>query len=220
MMNQKRKETAWKKSRKFGDIKGGRTGLRMADGIFKRYHSLLPPAKGQSLPIFYCDNPSRDFFHPLNVDEIKVALAQLPSAHTAEITHVWLRKVKKRDFGKKDGYQASFICGSGVNLIILNSFPNDLRMKFGKKTPGKKVRKFFALWENEWVLEEGYWFLEWTEKGISNYYLDHLLLHEIGHLLDSQFQRFYSKSSGAKKENFANGYAASWSKRLKTEMEF
>jgi len=51
-MKQNRKETAWKKSRKFGDIHGGRMRLKCADGIFNRNHNLLSPSEGQETPIF------------------------------------------------------------------------------------------------------------------------------------------------------------------------
>lgn len=46
-MTQNRKETAWKKNRRFGDFYGGRMRLKCTDGIFKRYHDLLPPAEGE-----------------------------------------------------------------------------------------------------------------------------------------------------------------------------
>ncbi|PIF45258.1 hypothetical protein CLU96_2259 [Chryseobacterium sp. 52] len=70
-MTQNRKETAWKKNRKFGDIHGGRTKLKYTDGIFKRLHSLLPPTAEQETPIFIIENTSRDFYFPVTIDEIK-----------------------------------------------------------------------------------------------------------------------------------------------------
>lgn len=55
-MNQNRKETAWKKNRKFSEIHGGRTRLKCANGIFKRHHNILPPAIEQKTPIFIVEN--------------------------------------------------------------------------------------------------------------------------------------------------------------------
>ena len=43
-MKQTRKETAWKKSRKFGDVKGGRKRPKLADNIFKRQHNFSAPS--------------------------------------------------------------------------------------------------------------------------------------------------------------------------------
>jgi hypothetical protein len=53
-LNQNRKETAWKKNRKFSEIHGGRAPLKCADGIFKRHHNILPTAIGQEYTNFYC----------------------------------------------------------------------------------------------------------------------------------------------------------------------
>lgn len=41
VMRQSRKETAWKKNRKFGDVKGGRMRPKLADNIFNRQHNLV-----------------------------------------------------------------------------------------------------------------------------------------------------------------------------------
>lgn len=80
-MNQNRKETAWKKNRKFSEIHGRRTRLKCADGIFKRHHNILPPAIGQETPIFIVENTSRDFYFPVTIDEIKETLKKLPITH-------------------------------------------------------------------------------------------------------------------------------------------
>ena len=42
---QNKKKTAWKKSRTFGDIKGGRMRIKLKDNIVKREHSLLKPTE-------------------------------------------------------------------------------------------------------------------------------------------------------------------------------
>ncbi|MEM1118877.1 MAG: hypothetical protein AAGJ18_00425 [Bacteroidota bacterium] len=213
-MIRKKKETAWKKSRKFGDIKGGRKALNFSK-IAQKYHSIEKPFPNEELPIFIEDNPSRDFFHPISIEEIADFLTKLPSSETKDITHIWLRKIKKTDFKKGETYQACFICGDGVNLIVFNSFPRDLRMYFGKKKPTKKDVKFYGEWEDNWIKEKGNWYLNWTKKNIKKYYLEHLLLHEIGHLIDSINKRFYSKTRDKQKEDFANNYATIWNNRIK-----
>ena len=60
-----RKETAWRKNRKLGDVYGGRTWPKIADRIFNKAHSLAPPGPDQETPILIEDNPSRDYFFPL-----------------------------------------------------------------------------------------------------------------------------------------------------------
>ncbi|MFV1884640.1 MAG: hypothetical protein ACMZ7B_09145 [Balneola sp.] len=209
-----RKETAWKKSRKFGDVKGGRMRPKLADNIFNRQHNFLPPTDGQETPIFIVDNPSRDFFFPVTVEEIKNTLDKLPEDHTENLTHIWLRKIKKKDYENGDTVQGSFICGSGVSLIVLHPFRIDLKMRFGDSKPGQKKLKLYAPYTTVLHQDQDGWYLKWTKQGLKEYFLESLLLHEIGHHIDSIFQRYWSKNYKDKAENFADNYAVFWSNRL------
>ena len=71
IMRQSRKQTAWKKSRTFGDVKGGRRWPKLKDNIVKRKHSLLKPSEFNELPIYMVENPSKDFYFPITIDDIK-----------------------------------------------------------------------------------------------------------------------------------------------------
>lgn len=70
-MIRNRKETAWKKSRKFGDIKGGRKYNKYLNTVLNRFHDLEKPDVNDSIPIFIKDNPSRDYFFPIEISDIK-----------------------------------------------------------------------------------------------------------------------------------------------------
>jgi hypothetical protein len=71
---QTRKHTAWKKNRKFGDVMGGRKKPKLANNIFNRQHNLTAPNEELETPNFIVDNPSRDFYFPVTVDEVKETL--------------------------------------------------------------------------------------------------------------------------------------------------
>ena len=208
-----RKETAWKKSRKFGDIKGGRRRPKMADNIFSRRHSLLPPAEGEDRPVYFQDNPSKDFFYPVTIEEIKAVIARLPPKHTEYLTHIWLRKNDKKDYEKGKTYQGCFVCGSGVHLIVLYAFPVDLKMRFGKRKPLKKELKFYGNFSAELGQDEKGWYLQWSASEIKNYYLNSLLLHEIGHHVDFIYYHYWSNASRKRDEAFADDYAVFWSSK-------
>jgi hypothetical protein len=212
-MNISRKETAWKKNRKFGDVKGGRTFPKITDRIFNRKHSLRKPSPTDELPIFIKDNPSKDFYFPVTENEILERLTKLPTEHREKITHIWLRKVKKDDYEKHETFQGMFICGSGVNLIILSAFPTNLRMIFGNTKPTKRTLKLYSEWTHDLRFDEKkkVWFLQWKTETIRDYYLNSLLLHEIGHFVDFMFQRIWSKANSKKVEDFADNYARVWS---------
>lgn len=217
-MSISRKETAWKKNRKFGDVKGGRTFPKITDRIFNRKHSLRKPNPTDELPIFIKDNPSKDFYFPVTEDEILERIIQLPTEHREKITHIWLRKVKKDDYEKCEEAQAIFICGSGVNLIVLNAFPTNLKMSLGHKKPTKRILKSYSEWSQDLHFDEKnqMWFLQWNTETIRDYYLNSLLLHEIGHHVDFMFHRVWSKANERQKEDFADNYARIWSSN-KTE---
>lgn len=218
-MRKNRKETAWKKSRKFGDVKGGRMKPKLADNIFNRQHSLLAPSENVETPIYMLDNTSRDMFFPITINEIKEVLNKLSDHHTDNITHIWFRKMKKNDYEKKESCQGSFICGSGVNLIVLYPFPTDLKMKFGNKKPNYKTLKWYFAYEPELIEINGKWILKWTKEKIKRYYLEELLLHEIGHKIDSVYQRFWSSNYRKQKgENFADNYAYYWGNKIRDEV--
>jgi hypothetical protein len=220
-MNISRKETAWKKNRKFGDVKGGRTFTKITDRIFNRAHSLRKPSPSDELPIFIKDNSSKDFYFPVTEDEILERLVKLPIEHRERITHIWLRKVKKDDYENNETFQGMFICGSGVNLIVLSAFPTNLQMIFGNTKPTKRILKSYSEWTQDLRFDEKkkVWFLQWNAETIRDYYLNSLLLHEIGHFVESVYEKFWSNAGRHKREDFADNYARIWSSKMIETLE-
>ena len=212
-----RKQTAWKKSRKFGDVKGGRMRPKLTDNIFNRQHNLQAPTDNQEIPIYIQDNPSRDFYFPVSIEEIKDFLKKLPQEHTEHLTHIWLRKMKKKEYEKEGSFQGCFICGSGINLIVLYPFPKDLKMNYGKNKPTKKTLSWYSAYKPLIKQEDGNWYLQWTKQSIKQYYLEGLLLHEIGHKMDSVYKRYWSQAYAQKAEQFADNYAYYWGDKIRNE---
>lgn len=212
---QTKKHTAWKKNRKFGDVMGGRKKPKLTDNIFNRQHSLTAPKEGEEKPIFIVENPSRDFYFPVTVDEVKETIEQLPEHHTDHLTHIWFQKIKKNDYLNGKTFQGCFICGSGVYLIILNPFPTDNKMRLGKNKPTQRVLNYYKAFTTELKEDPNGWFLQWTEENIKRYYLENLLLHEIGESIDSFYKRYWSKATGQKRENWADNYAAVWADQVR-----
>ena len=218
-MKQNRKETAWKKNRKFGDIHGGRIRLKCADGIFNRKHSLLPPTPDQETPIFIVENTSRDFYFPVTIEEIKDTLRKLPKDHTKYLTHIWLDKVKKSEYLKGESLQGQFICGSKVYLIKLYAVPTDNKMIFGQTKPTSKQLSFYKQYCNDLQHDKNGWYLQFTNESYKRYYLEKLLLHEIGHCVDYIYERHWSKANNKQVEDFADNYAVIWSNNVKQTIE-
>ncbi len=212
------KETAWKKSRKFGDVKGGRRWPKIVDKVFNRMHSLLPPVQGEKTPLFITENPSRDFYFPIDESDVRKVLEKLPAEHVQELTHFWFRKTTSKDYYSLKTPQGMFLTGSNVRIIMLYPIPKDLKMALGTEKPSQKTLNWYLPFGARLINENNSYFLEWTKEGIRRYYQESLLLHEIGHLVDSLYTRFWSKSYKNKAENFANEYAYSWGIKIREEV--
>lgn len=52
-----------------------------------------------------------------------------------------------------------------------------------------------------WSEEDGYYLLTWTEAAIKDFYLNNVLIHEIGHVMDDRNSRHEDR------ERFANWFA-------------
>lgn len=214
-----RKLTAWKKNRKFGDIHGGRMRLKCTDGVFAIKHNLLPPSDDQETPIYIIENTSKDFYFPVTIDEIKETIKQLPTEHTKYLTHIWLDKVKMKEYLSGETFQGEFICGRGVYLIKLYAFPKNNKMIFGKTKPTTKQLNFYKLYCIDLQHDINGWHLQWQEENIKRYFLEKLLLHEIGHCVDSVYERYWSKANKKQVEDFADSYAVIWSNNLKQTID-
>jgi hypothetical protein len=201
-----RKQTAWKKSRKFGDVYGGRERPKLTDRIFRRAHSILPSSPVDKLPIYIVDNPSRDFFFPLEADAIEREIQHLPVEDREGITHIWLRRFKKSEYMAGELPFAEFICGSGVRLIILYPWQVDLRLFISKKPPSLRQLKPYANYTTNLIETPDGWYLEWTLPQLKNFYIEVLLYHEIGHHIDCYRRRWTPATQGIVEE-YANQYA-------------
>lgn len=201
-----RKLTAWKKNRKFGDIHGGRTRLRLTDNIFRRCHSLKRPEADEVLPILIEDNPSKEFFFPLTVHEVEEALKALPKQDYAQITHIWMRRLKKTEYESGKMPLAEFICGSGVRVIILYPIPKNMIVELGQGKPSARKLKELGKWCNDIYFKNGQWQVKWELPELRIYYINNLLYHEVGHHVD-WYYRNWTKENSKQAEEYADQYA-------------
>ena len=201
-----RKFTAWKKSRKYGDIFGGRQRLKLDGNIFRRCHSLTRPNTDDELPLIVQDNPSRDYFFPLSAEEVVQALQALPKKDYSQITNIWLRRIKTTDYMAGNVPEAEFICGSGVRLIVLYPTPMDMVVKLGAKKPSRRKMKELGKWCDDISIKNGIWCAKWNLSELRGYYINVLLYHEVGHHID-WYYRNWSKANNKQVEEFADQYA-------------
>ena len=197
--------TPWKKSRKFGDIYGGRKRIKFAENIFSRCHSIKRPNPNDVLPILIVDNPSRDFFFPLSGEEVLEALHELPNKDFDGITHVWLRRPKKSDYVQGKLPYAWFTCGSGVRAIVIFAWPNDMLISYGRKKPSNRIINELVRFGAKLERVGKEWVSKWTLEAVRKFYI-HILYHEIGHHVD-WYYRDWSQANNKAVEEYAEQYA-------------
>ena len=200
-----RKYTAWKKNRKFGDVYGGRNQTKLQDNIFRRCHSLQPPQSCDDVPILMEDNPSRDFFFPICVEEAREALKALPKRDYDGITHIWCRRAKKSDLINGELPWAEYICGSGVRVVVLYPWPRAMTVTWPKKPANRRINELNRFGIG--IFKKGnLWVAKPTVAQLRKLYIELLLYHEIGHHIDLH-NRGWSKADSKVAEEIADQYA-------------
>jgi hypothetical protein len=211
-----RKHTAWRKNRKLGDVMGGRRHPKVNDRVWARVHSLTPPAPHDPTPQVIHENPSRLFFFPVTPAEVLASLQRLPPEHVATLTHIWFRRVDRAEYVKRARPLAEFLCGSNVRVVVLYPWPRNLAQRIGVTKPTKRELAHYARWTSDLRCTRGVWHLHWQLEELRHFYLDYLLVHEVGHNND-WFQSHWSKANVRSREASAVGYALRWLSSGRTE---
>jgi hypothetical protein len=92
-----------------------------------------------------------------------------------------------------------FICGSGCESDRLSAFRKIENDFWCAKTSQKRV-KLYLNWCRDVRFDEkkNVWYLKWEVEKVRDYYLNFLLLHELGHFVESVYQSFGAKPTNVK----------------------
>jgi len=124
-----------------------------------------------------------DFRHVVTPEEVRTRLAMLPAEFTADLQVVQFSRMtrKKRSmplYGMQWG-QAIYLYPIEESLVESYGHP---------PTPAQltEARMYGGRWE---PAGNGRWRLVWTLDAVKDFYLNNILLHELGHLLDNRNTR-------------------------------
>jgi len=92
-------------------------------------------------------------------------------------------------------------------------------MNFGKKKPKQSTLNWYKAFCTRLVEEKDNWYLQWEREEIKAYYLNGLLLHEIGHHIDNQYRESTSSKTRTKGEKWADNYALYWANKIRNRLE-
>ncbi len=149
--------------------------------------------KSKDYRIVVCD-PGPGFRHAVTADEVRRRLATLPPEMLAPLEVVQLSRMTRQ--------KRTFPCygmqwGSALYLYPVE----ESLIEYFARPPLPAERQEAAMFGGKWKCVAGQWQLIWTEASLKDFYLNNVLIHELGHLLDQRNTRYQDR------ERFAEWFA-------------
>jgi hypothetical protein len=146
------------------------------------------------------------YCHPVTLSDVRDRIAQLPASLTRSLETVQLSGMtRKRTIFPCYGMQ----WGSSVYLYPIE----DSLVEYYAKPPKPQQRIEAEMYGGRWFQEGEEWRLEWTEKTIRDFYLNNILIHEVGHICDDRNTKFADRERYADWFAIEYGYRASRGRR-------
>jgi hypothetical protein len=146
-------------------------------------------------------DPGEGYIHPVTVDEVQDRIELLPECFT--------RRLEVVQFSPMTRKRALFPCygmqwGPTVYLYPIE----ESLVETYVRPPRPEQRVEAKMFGGRWTQEGSVWRLAWTEKTIRDFYLNNVLIHEIGHINDERNTRFEDR------ERYANWFAIEYGYRV------
>jgi len=140
--------------------------------------------------------------HVVTEDDVRRRLAQLPEWMTKPLQVVQLSQMtrKKRRSPCYGMQWGSTIYLYPIEETLVESFCQPPK-------PAQRVEA--AMYGARWLSQRGQWQLLWTEGAIRDFYLNNVLIHELGHILDSRNTNHRDRERYAEWFALEMGYKAS-----------
>ncbi|MBI2479723.1 MAG: hypothetical protein HYV60_14155 [Planctomycetia bacterium] len=145
--------------------------------------------------------PGRGYQHVVTESEVRQRLSELPAKFTLPLQVVQLSRMTRK--------KQSFPCygmqwGAAVYLYPVEVELVEYFARPPRPAEYNETRLFGGKWEHE---GGSLWKLRWTPGTIRDFYLNNVLIHELGHLLDTR------NSSNQDRERFAEWFAIEYGYR-------
>lgn len=138
--------------------------------------------------------------HPVTTDEVAERIALLPKKYQKNLEVVqFSRMTRKRALFPCYGMQ----WGTAVYLYPIEVSLTETYVAPPRPEQIIEARMFGGRWEQEGRR----WLLHWTKEAVRDFYLNNVLIHEIGHTVDDRNTSFQDR------ERFANWFAVEYGYR-------
>ncbi len=140
------------------------------------------------------------FRHPVTVEEIRDRLADLAPTLTQPLEVVQLSTMtRKRKLFPCYGMQ----WGPNIYLYPIEESLVETYIRAPKPQQQIEAKMFGGVWSQQGTE----WKLTWTEQSIKDFYLNNVLIHELGHVLDTR------NTNPEKRERYAIWFATEYGYR-------
>ncbi len=145
-------------------------------------------------------SPGSGYMHPVTVQEVAERIEELPGGFLAPLEVVQLsRMTRKRSLFPCYGLQ----WGATVYLYPIEE--TLIEMYSRPPRPAQLVES--RMYGGRWYQDGRLWCLQWTERALKDFYLNNILIHEIGHVFDCR------NSNSRDRERFAEWFAIEYGYR-------
>ncbi|MBM4074330.1 MAG: hypothetical protein FJ267_01640 [Planctomycetes bacterium] len=156
---------------------------------------------GRSEIEFICQSPGQDYFHPITVEDVRARIELLPKEIVQQVEVIQFSEItRKRKLFPLYGMQW------GPNVYL---YPMEASLvETYKRPPTPKQLIEASMYGGQWVQERCEWQLRWTLETIRDFYLNNVLIHEIGHVIDQR------NTNSEARERYANWFAIEYGFRV------
>lgn len=149
---------------------------------------------------FIIQDPGPGFRHVLTPDEVNDRLAELPDHFVQPLEVVQFSRMTRK--------KQSFPCYGmqwGASLYL---YPiEDSLIEYYSRPPRPAQATEARMYGGRWIQEGTSWKLIWSEQAIKDFYLNNILIHELGHLVDNRNTNYDDR------ERFAEWFALEYGYR-------
>ena len=156
------------------------------------WHELCESHDGYRIVV---QQPGRGFRHILTPADVRNRLSELPGWMFAELEVVQLSRMTRK--------KQSFPCygmqwGASVYLYPIEESLTEYYTCPPTPNQINEARMYGGRWSQTSL---GVWALAWTEQSVRDFYLNNILIHELGHLVDARNPGYVAR------ERFAEWFA-------------
>jgi hypothetical protein len=149
---------------------------------------------------YVVEQPGRSYVHPVSIDEVRERLEMLPARFRTQLEVVqFSRMTRKRALFPCYGLQWG-------TTVYLYPIEDDFQEKYARPPHPQQLIEA-RMFGGKWTQNGNLWTLQWTAETIRDFYLNNVLVHEVGHIFDDRNTSFEAR------ERFANWFAIEYGYR-------